>query len=603
MKSLLAKNLTLLSVLLLVQALVAAPSGGPYGPRHLEYALPNDTSHVVYVSPNGDGSAIGDSIDAPTTIENAIQNAESGTTIVMREGTYRTGNLVFNQGITLQPYLREKVVMKGTLVASDWESLRDGYWRIHWEKLFPSTPQDWWRRQREGMFTPPWNFNNDMVFKNGELLKAKGWEGELDDNSYTIDYQNGYVYIHFDPTDQLIEITAWDVCLLRTIEDLNGRQNDHLGPVIRGITLTQYAYRAIEIEAIEPVGPQSPGSYGQDVLGTTLEDVSISYCSRVAGYFRGDDMVFRHCLISNTGTEGIYIVGSADVLLEGNIVTHTNIEPITGYYASAVKIFNQSDRVVVRNNLIIDNPQSCGVWWDVGNDNGVFINNWVENTNQGFFFEISQMAVCAGNVFVNCNEGVRVLNSRDVEVYQNTFVNSQLLIERNSRSAANDHFGWHPATGPDVDERQGHVVTHNFMVSTPEFKDPLMRVIQPPELCGQLLETPLKEMGANVFVHESSSQIQPFITMSPVEGPEDCTRNYETFEAFQKDFPQFSDETEVWNDYKGQVLQNIRIHKLDLLQDFPGNQKVTSLPEKIRIMLDLPLDTPIRRGAYPEGHM
>jgi parallel beta-helix repeat protein len=35
-------------------------------------------------------------------------------------------------------------------------------------------------------------------------------------------------------------------------------------------------------------------------------------------------MVIRHCLVSDCGTEGIYLINSADVLLEKNIVTRTN---------------------------------------------------------------------------------------------------------------------------------------------------------------------------------------------------------------------------------------------------------------------------------------
>ena len=63
-----------------------------------------------------------------------------------------------------------------------------------------------------------------------------------------------------------------------------------------------------------------------------------------------------------------------------------NVEQLTGYYPAAVKIFNQSHRVTVRDNLVIDNPHSNGVWWDVGNRDGVFVNNWVENALVGFFF-------------------------------------------------------------------------------------------------------------------------------------------------------------------------------------------------------------------------
>ena len=71
----------------------------------------------------------------------------------------------------------------------------------------------------------------------------------------------------------------------------------------------------------------------------------------------------------------------------------------------------------------------------------------------------------AGNVFVRCDKGIRVLNAADVHVYNNTFVDTPASFERNERSATGDHFGWHPATGPDVDQREGHVFVNNLLVA------------------------------------------------------------------------------------------------------------------------------------------
>ena len=163
--------------------------------------------------------------------------------------------------------------------------------------------------------------------------------------------------------------------------------------------------------------------------------MTISFCSRVAGYFRGDHLTLRHCLISDTRTEGVYVIGSADVLLEKNIFRRNNIQQITGYFPAAVKIFNQCYRATCRDNLVIDQPFSNGIWYDVGNVDGVFIDNDVENAIEGFFFEISKRAICAGNVFVNCDRGIRVLNSTNVQIYHNTLINSPASIERTERSA------------------------------------------------------------------------------------------------------------------------------------------------------------------------
>jgi parallel beta-helix repeat protein len=45
----------------------------------------------------------------------------------------------------------------------------------------------------------------------------------------------------------------------------------------------------------------------------------------------------RNCKVSDTSTEGIYVIASSDVLLERNIFTRNNIEEIYGYYPAAVR--------------------------------------------------------------------------------------------------------------------------------------------------------------------------------------------------------------------------------------------------------------------------
>ncbi len=472
----------------------AQPSGGPYGPQPQTYAVPADAAHVYYVAPEGKADALGATSEAPTTIENAIARVVTGDAIILRGGTYRTGGLVLNQGITVQPYRDESPVIKGTRIAEKWEPLREGIWRTKWPALFPCKPRDWWQRNHEGMRTPLHRFNNDMVFVDGRALQSAGWEGELTGDNYYIDYDTGYVYLKNDPAGHLIEITARDSALVITGKPANGKAADRRGPAIRGITFTQYAYRALEVEGKrgsvppteeptdDPVGIADPATFGKEVVGTLLEDCAITHCSRVGGYFRGDQLVIRHCLVSDTSTEGIYVIASSDCLLEKNIMARNNVELLTGYYPAAVKIFNQTRRVVCRDNLVIDQPNSNGIWYDVGNIDGVFVNNWIEGCLDGFFFEISKGVTCAGNVFVNCGNGVHILNSRDARIYQNTFVNAPATIERNERSNVGDHFGWHITTGPDIDQRQGHCFVGNALAADATFMRPLLRLVQSPAL-------------------------------------------------------------------------------------------------------------------------
>ena len=472
-------------------------------------------------------------------------------------------------------------MLKGTRVASEWRALRNNVWRTSWKTLFPASPLGWWQRDREGMRTPLHRFNNDMVFVDGQLLKSAGWEGELDKDSYYIDYEKGFVYIGTDPAKRLVEITAFDGALVRTTQPVHGKTNDHKGPVIRGITFTQYARRALEIEGKrsfgpdeeptdEPLGPAEPGTYGKEVTGTLLENVTISFCSRVAGFFRGDGLIIRNSLVSDTSTEGIYVIGSSDVLLERNVIRRNNVEQLTGYYPSAVKIFNQSHRVTCRDNLVLDNANSNGIWWDVGNHDAVFVNNWIQDSLVGFFFEISKGATVAGNVFVRCGRGLWSLNSSNVRAYHNTFVDTPASFERNERSAQGDHFGWHPKTGPDVDEREGHAFVGNLLVATESFRQPLLRFEQPKALCGRLTRPQSTQVDGNVYVRYGETKA-PLLVWSPVAG-DACQLELASLDDLRKAQPALEAHGRVYADYAGALFRSTELQNYELAQPLPGFQ-------------------------------
>jgi len=588
---------------LLITPMYAQPSGGPYGPVDQRYEIPK-AAHVYYVAPDGKPDFAGTALDQPTTLESAIDRVVTGDAIVMRGGIYRTGGLVLNQGITMQPYERERPIVKGTQVAAKWETLRNNVWRTQWRQLFPAAPLGWWQRNREGMRTPLHRFNNDMVFVDGELLKSAGWEGELDPHSFYIDYKGGYVYIGVDPTNKLVEITAFDSALVRTSAPVHGKTSDRKGPVIRGITFTQYAYRALEVEGKkhftiadeptdEPVGPSDPATFGKEVVGTVIENVTITYCSRVAGYFRGDGLIIRNSLVSDTSTEGIYVIGSSDVLLERNIIRRNNIEQLTGYYPAAVKIFNQTRRVTCRDNLVIDQPYSNGIWYDVGNRDAVFVNNWIEGALDGFFFEISRGATVAGNVFVRCDKGIRILNSADVRVYNNTFVDTPAAFERNERSATGDHFGWHPATGPDVDQREGHVFVNNLLVASEAYRRPLLQFEQPKSLCAKLQRPQAKEANGNVYVRATAAL--PLIVWSPASS-DNCVSRIESLDEFRKSAASFEAAGQQLDRTPRSIFKGPDLGRYELLQAFPAAQP---LPADVRKLLGWSEEDARSPGAYP----
>lgn len=583
-----------------VQHSKAQPSGGPYGPIPQSYLLPRVSGTVYYVAPNGKPDADGKSLQTPTTLEVAIAKVISGDAIILRGGIYRTGDLMLNQSIIMQPYRDEIPVLKGTYLAKDWEAVHAPHsktldlWKIKWEHLFPSAPDDWWRAESAGRLTPLHKFNNDMVFINGKFLQSAGWLGELDEDHYYIDYQKKYIYINTDPKDKEIEITAFNRGLVITPNVVNGKQSDHKGPVIKGITFTQYAFHNIDIEGYYPEGVSKEEEHGKDVVGTTFENCTISYAGRVGAFMLGDKLTIKNCKVTHTGTEGIYIVASSDALLEHNIFTKNNIENIYGYYASAVKIFNQTHRVTCNDNLVTDLRNSVGIWYDVGNEDGVFTNNWVQNVgnrfrpfvpnaawpaDNAFFFEISKRAVVSGNVFINNDNGIAILNARGVKVYNNTFVNSTVVFNRDRRGEETDHFGWHITTGPGVLERVDHEFVNNLMVGDADYNRPLLSVGQLTDQCDQQTVPALKLLDHNTYVKLGDSD-QPLIWLSQKLGA-DCETTFFSTTALNDKMKNYEKGGISLVNYTGPLFKSMDLYNFRLQDGFKGENAAVTIPKGI----------------------
>lgn len=607
------KSLLSIALILLTWTFVSGqPDGGPYGPVQMNYSLPDVPGRLWYAAPDGKDAQTGDDPALPVTIEKAIREARSGDAIILRGGTYRTGNLRFNQGITIQPWEDEQPVLKGTFIADQWEKESDNLWSTYWERLFPAGPEDWWHRDREEKFTPLHRFNDDLVFIDGRFLQSAGNTEEVDTGTFFIDYAKQKVYIGVDPANKLVEITAFNVALHRVHHAMNGIQSDSAGPVIRGLTITQYADSALLIKGHYPEGPTDESLYGNDVVGTAIENCDISYASRIGAYIMGDSLTVRNCRISNTSREGLYLVGASDVLLENNIFSRNNIELITGCYPAAVKIFNQCYRVTCKNNFVTDLPNSNGIWYDVGNVDGVFINNWVENVGSsqednypiwrnmsGFFFEISKTAVAAGNVFLNCDNGSFVLNSSDVRLYHNTYINSQVVFMRTERSAANDHFGWHPATGPDVDERTGHEFVNNLVYQnegTRKFS--ALSTWQPDSLCYTLERMQLERLDHNVYVRDTTDFTYSLIRWNALIN-DSCNHAVAGPAELHDLHPGFSGNSVFLPEYTKPVFMNAWQREYQLKPGFGGLETGSIPPADVAGYLGLEKGKAYSVGAWP----
>jgi hypothetical protein len=256
--------------------------------------------------------------------------------------------------------------------------------------------------------------------------------------------------------------------------------------------------------------------------------------------------------------------------------------------------------VTCRDNLVLDNPHSNGIWYDVGNRDGVFVNNWIEGAIDGFFFEISRGATVAGNVFVRCHKGVRVLNSAGVRVYHNTFVDTPASFERNERSATGDHFGWHPATGPDVHERDGHVFVNNLLAATGTYTAPLLRFEQPKPLCQKLPQPQAAEIDGNLYVRRSSEGSTPLVVWSPA--PTDtCLATAASLEEFRTLAPGVEAHGAFLDRSPEAIFKSPILDRYELTVR-PDGWRGTAAPPEVRTLLGWDEQESRTPGAYPGTH-
>jgi parallel beta-helix repeat protein len=218
-------------------------------------------------------------------------------------------------------------------------------------------------------------------------------------------------------------------------------------------------------------------------------------------------------------------------------------------------------------------------------------------SDSGFFFEISKGVIVAGNVFVNCDQGIRVLNSCDAQVYNNTLVNSTVFFGRTSRGIAETTYGWdHPSTGPAVDKRDGHVFVNNLMTADENHRGPLLVFWQPADLCERFNKPQVNQLDYNVYVR-ASDKVEPLILWSPAADV-NCQTKLGSPEGLQKLHSEFSAHSKYFPNYSGPLFKSPKLGNYQLLKGFPGAMTATSLPAEIEKLLGLGKDSQFT-GAYP----
>jgi hypothetical protein len=400
-----------------------SPGAGPVGSA--QYPVP--ATGVVVVAPSGTNSAAG-TLEAPlATLEAALARAASGSTIVLRAGSYH-GSFVIptNRAITIQPYPGEAVWLDGSRVVENWVPEANVWVAANWTVRFDSSPT--YSRGAPDGTTAGWQFVNsnypmaahpDQVWVDGVAQLQVRSRAEVVPGTFFVDTAAARLYLGSDPTGASVRAADTVKALV-----IAGR-----GSVVRGIGIHRYSPSVPDIGAVAIAA--------NDV---TIENVTITDAATTGLAVFAARATLRHVSILNCGmlgaqastADGLTMTG---LLVAGNNTEHFNRAPVSG----GIKI-HKSRGVEVTDSAIIGN-RGNGLWFDESvYDMTITGNDVFDSIGNGIVVELSAKAVIADNVVLRSErDGILVSDSGHIGIWNNTIAENDrgINIVQGTRRASN----------------------------------------------------------------------------------------------------------------------------------------------------------------------
>ena len=358
------------------------PPPQSYGAPGCGYNLNGD----VYAGPN----------ERYKTIQDAVNGAWNGATVIVRAGDYRETVRV-NKSITLQGECGATI--KGSDVVGGWWQEGNSWVRWYqpafsvWSQCDPSSDN------RCGL--------PDQVFIDGAPQTQRTWQGGLTGNDFWVG--NGKLYLSNNPNWHTVEVSNRSVWL----QGDGGTSN----VTVRGLGFAHSTAPALTA-SLTDAGGNNWTFDGNDVSQSAAAGVSIfGYGSSI-----------KNNNIHDNGQTGVKAQGQNE-LIDNNRLFGNNTEWFDGSWESGGAKFVGARNLTVQNNVVYNN-NAPGLWCDVSCDTVTFQYNIMhDNSRQGIHFELSNNASIHDNIAYSngfgyrlwpLGSGILVQNSSNVDVYNNT---------------------------------------------------------------------------------------------------------------------------------------------------------------------------------------
>jgi parallel beta-helix repeat protein len=389
----------------------------------ISYPAPKN---AIFVSLTGSDGAKGTKQKPLKSVQEAISTAKSGQTIVLRGGSYsQRVTITSDKTVTIQPYRDEIVWFDGTNVVTNWHQSGAMWTSDGWTTQFDSSPT--YERGAPDNTEPGFAFINpdfplaahpDQIWIDGTEQTQVATSGEVVPGTFAVDYAASRLYLGSDPTGH--EVRSSSKTKAFGIQSKN--------TVIRGIGIRRYGTPVSGFGAITVEAP-----------GVKISNVLIEQNATTGLFIGAGNVSLSNLTVRDNGMIGVGANYADNLLVSGLVVTgnntqHFNNAPVSG----GVKI-TRSRNVTIQKSRFSGNF-GPGLWFDQSDFNGNIISNQLSNNaGHGLILEISDRFVVAGNrVSSNLGNGIKINNTSNVQVWNNTLTNNarDLDLAQDSRKAS-----------------------------------------------------------------------------------------------------------------------------------------------------------------------
>lgn len=388
----------------------------PDGTAFVFWEVPPAFTKTYYVdgdSPRSSDGGPGSAKRPFKTISKAAEVLQPGERVLIAAGVYREavrprrGGSAPDKMISYEAAPGALVIVKGSEVLREWQPAADGTWKHELTgALFPdaynpfalaNVPGDWSWLDTKRVDMGPYFRRRAMIFVDGKPLEPVEQYRELlstpsprvgagtptrirggsimqeiggtPDRRFWIEHQGNVVHIRIpagDPNHLLVEAT--------TREQTFAPRQSGLGYIrIKGITF-QHAGNAFPPPQRGLVS--TGGGHHWIIEGNTIEwangvglDIGSQHWSGPRNPQAGDSHVVRGNTFRYIGVEGIGGMGTANTLVEDNLIEWIGWQDAERAWEAAGAKFHRARNLLFRRNVVRHIRHANAIWLDVGNSN------------------------------------------------------------------------------------------------------------------------------------------------------------------------------------------------------------------------------------------